>query len=152
MEQQAETMLSTLSGRIENYPDLKAKIDEHLEETRHQARILRERLDQLGGGTSTLKNAGARLLALGQGLSGYVVSDEIVKGTLASYTFEHMEIASYRILVATAAKVGDETTRRLCEDILAQEEAMADWLGRYLDQVTSRYLERDAADAVTAKH
>jgi ferritin-like metal-binding protein YciE len=152
MEEQSATMLSSLSSRIENYPELKAKIDAHLDETRQQAKLLEERLNQISGGTSTLKDAGAKVLALGQGFSGYFVSDEVVKGALASYTFEHMEIASYRILIATAAKAGDETTRQLCQDILAQEEAMADWLGSHLDQVSRQYLDRDAAEGVTAKH
>lgn len=68
------------------------------------------------------------MLATAQGLSGFFVGDEVLKGALASYTFEHMEIASYRILSATAEEAGDIETQRVCEGILREEEAMAEWL------------------------
>jgi ferritin-like metal-binding protein YciE len=151
MEQQAETMLSAMSRRIENYPELKRKIDSHLEETRQQSKRLDARLDQLGG-RSALKDAAATIVGLGQGLSGLFVGDEVVKGAMASYTFEHFEISSYKVLIATAQQAGDDTTRRLCEEILAEEQAMADWLDDHLEQITVAYLERDRQEGVTAKH
>lgn len=46
MEQQAETMLSAMAGRIENYPQVKAKIEEHLEETRRQASALQSCIER----------------------------------------------------------------------------------------------------------
>lgn len=61
-------------------------------------------------------------------MSGLFVGDEVVEGALASYTFEHMEIASYRILIATSQEAGDVETQRVCEEILREEEAMASWL------------------------
>ena len=84
-------------------------------------------------------------------MSGLFVSDEVVKGTLASYTFEHMEIASYRILIAAAEQAGDQETKRVCESILQQEIAMAEWLAENAGEITRRFLERDQRD-VTAKH
>ena len=40
MEQQAEKMLEAQAGRLENYPQLKTRIQQHLEETRGQQRLL----------------------------------------------------------------------------------------------------------------
>ncbi|HYI94017.1 MAG TPA: DUF892 family protein [Bryobacteraceae bacterium] len=48
------------------------------------------------GDTSTLKDMAGKVIAFGQGMSGMFVEDEIVKGTMASYTFEHMEASAYR--------------------------------------------------------
>jgi len=56
-EQQAETMLSGMASRIEHYPDLKARIERHLEETRRQATLVRQCIERRGGSTSTLKDA-----------------------------------------------------------------------------------------------
>jgi ferritin-like metal-binding protein YciE len=152
MEEQAEQMLSSTSQRIENYPDLRAQMERHLEETRGQARRLRSCIERLGSSTSTIKDLAGKVVAFGQGLSGLFVDDEVVKGSLASYTFEHMEIASYRILIAAAQQAGDSETARICEQNLREEEAMAAWLEKNLASVTTRYLQREQTPGVTAKH
>jgi ferritin-like metal-binding protein YciE len=36
MEEQAETMLKSLAGRTGDYPDVKARIEQHLTETQRQ--------------------------------------------------------------------------------------------------------------------
>lgn len=150
-EEQAVTMLSNLAGRIENYPELKARIEQHVEETRRQSTRVEECLRSLGSDTSMLKDAGTKLMGLGQGLSGIFTSDEIAKGVLASYTFEHMEIASYRMLIAAARQVGEPQVQRVCEEILQEEVAMAKWLEDNLDGITQKFLAREATDE-TAKH
>jgi ferritin-like metal-binding protein YciE len=63
-----------------------------------------------------------------------------------------MEIASYRILIATAEECGDAETRRVCEENLAEEEAMAKWLEDNLSDVTRAYLSRDASPGASSKH
>src|ERR687888_416203 len=100
MEEQAETILNGQLSRIESYPALSERIRQHLDETRAQAARLEMCLEGLGEDTSTLKDAGGKLIAIGQSLSGIFAGDEVMKGSLASYTFEHMEIASYSILIA----------------------------------------------------
>ena len=67
-------------------------------------------------------------------LGGMTASDEIVKGAMAGYVFEHFEIASYTALIAAAKTAGDPETARVCEAILVQEEAMADWLAAHLPE------------------
>jgi ferritin-like metal-binding protein YciE len=152
MEQQAETMLTTTASRLENYPEIKARLEKHAEETREQARLVKSCIDRLGGGTSTLKDIAGKVTATAQGLSGMFVSDEIVKAGMASYTFEHMEIASYRSLIAAAEVVGDTETVQICRRILAEEEAMAAWLGEHLPVLTRRFLQLDETPGATAKH
>ncbi|MQW90522.1 ferritin-like domain-containing protein [Sinorhizobium saheli] len=151
MEEQAITMLTSQSRRLENYPELKTRIDRHLQETRDQSRMLERCLERLDGGTSTVKDISGKIMAFGQGLSGLFVDDEVVKGSLASYAFEHMEIGSYRILIAAAEHAGDQETKRVCETILQQEIAMAEWLEQHAAEITRRFLDRDQL-GVTAKH
>jgi ferritin-like metal-binding protein YciE len=108
MEEQAETMLNGQLSRIENYPELSARIRLHLQETREHAARLNTCLKGLGEDTSTMKDAGGKLMAMAQSLSGVFAGDEVMKGSLATYTFEHMEIASYTILVAAAQALGEK--------------------------------------------
>ncbi|UXN66036.1 ferritin-like domain-containing protein (plasmid) [Phyllobacterium sp. A18/5-2] len=151
MEEQALTMLKGQEGRLENYPDLRQRISQHIRETERHAELVRGCLERRNTDTSSLKDAGAKLVALGQSLSGIFVSDEVMKGSLAGYTFEHMEIASYKMLAEAARYVGDAETENVCETILAEEQAMADWLAEHAEDVTRTFLQREISDSDTAK-
>ena len=151
MEEQAVTMLEALAGRIEHYPDLRGKIEEHLAVTREQSRRLESCIASRGGDTSTIKDLAAKVTAMGQGLSGMFAADEIVKGAMALYTFEHMEIASYRVLVAAAEQVGDTATAAVLQAILDEEIEAANWVGEILPDIAARYLTREEATGLEAK-
>jgi ferritin-like metal-binding protein YciE len=63
-----------------------------------------------------------------------------------------MEIASYKILIAAAEKLGDVETKRVLEEIVREEEEMAKWLESRLSPVTLQYLGREETPRATAKH
>jgi ferritin-like metal-binding protein YciE len=151
MEQQAETILKGQSSRIKHYPELSAKFEAHLEETRRQRERLERCMERRGTSTSGLKDAAAKFTATMQNLSGLFMGDEIVKGVMAGYTFEHMEIASYRILSAAARADGDTETARVCDEICKEEEAMAAWLQDHMGSIATQYLQRDASGEKEAK-
>lgn len=151
MEEQAEHMLGALVGRIENYPNLKRRVQEHLEETRHQAKQIRACLERRGCSTSALKDAAGKIMATMRGASGVLACDEIMKGTLASYTFEQMEIISYRVLAEAARMVDDAETERVCVEIMAEEEAMANWLLENSTTIAHQYLAREELEMEEAK-
>lgn len=81
-----------------------------------------------------------------QAASGMLFSDEIVKGSMASYVFENLEIASYTILIAAAEKAGEPEIARICAGIRDQEQEMADWLKDHLPGTTAEFIQRDVAD------
>ncbi len=149
MEEQAKTMLDAQANRIENYPELKARIEQHLRETEGQEQKVRACLERLGG-TSSIKDAGAKMTAMMQGMGGMLTGDEVVKGAMASYAFEHFEISAYRSLIGAAEAAGDQETKRVAEEILREEEAMASWLYEHLPAITGEYLSR-AERGETAK-
>lgn len=151
MEQQAETMLSSQSARLEHYPVLKARIDQHIQETRGQQERLETCIKRLNGSPSTIKDIGGKLMAMAQGATGMMVSDEVVKGAMSGYVFEHMEIASYTILIAAAKAAGDMQTQQICEQNLQEEVAMAEWLLQHLPEVTQAFLARAANADTEAK-
>lgn len=144
-------MLKAQAARIEHYPELKARIEQHIEETLGQQALLEGCITRLGSSPSRLKDAMGKVAAMGQAIGGMVASDEIVKGSMAGYVFEHMEIASYRTLIAAAEALGDQETRAACERILVEEEAMARWLQDHLPDVTRQFLERADTPGATAK-
>ncbi|MGV7210681.1 ferritin-like domain-containing protein [Oxalobacteraceae bacterium A2-2] len=119
MEQQAESMLESQAERLDNYPVLRERIVQHIDENRWQRAQLELCLQRLGSSASTMKDVGGKLMAFGQAVSGMMVDDEVVKGSMSAYVFENMEIASYTVLIAAADMAGDSVTRDVCEQILA---------------------------------
>jgi len=150
MEQQADKMLNAQAERLEHYPELRARIVQHIDETRWQQSQLDEIMARRGIGNSVFKDLGGKLAAFGQAVGGMTTSDEVVKGAMAGYVFENLEIASYTSLIG-AANAGDTATAAACEQILAQEKAMAAWLLEHLPQVTQAFLVRAETPGVEAK-
>ncbi|MGF7056082.1 ferritin-like metal-binding protein YciE [Bosea sp. OAE752] len=146
MEKQAETMLSAIAGRLEHYPELKARIEAHLQETRVQSDMLISCIERRGGDSSTMKDLIGRFAAMGQGVCGMMASDEVIKGAMAGYAFEHVEVAAYKVLIAAADHCGDPETSAVCQRILQQEMVMGNWLAEHMEQVTLAFLSRSAAN------
>jgi ferritin-like metal-binding protein YciE len=146
MEEQAIAMLAAQTRRLENYPDLKARMLDHLEETKVQAADLQELLNRLSGAPSPLKDIAGRIAATVQGIPGMLVSDEVVKSAASAYAFEHLEIATYRMLITAADELGEEEASVVLERILGEETAMALWLEDNLDPITRIFLMRDERD------
>lgn len=145
MEMQAIQILENQARRIESYVELQTRILEHLEETRSQLEKVERCIERYGSTPSRLKDAGAMFIANMQALGGAFMPDEVVKGSIMSYVFEHLEIACYRSLIGAAEELGDAETAGICTEILRQEEAMAGWLEQRLPDLTREYLRRQRA-------
>ncbi|MGP8976623.1 ferritin-like domain-containing protein [Enterobacter hormaechei] len=151
MEKQAESMLESMASRIDNYPDLRARIEQHVNETKHQITVLEEILDRNDISRSVIKDSMSKMAALGQSIGGMFPSDEIVKGSISGYVFEQFEIACYTSLLAAAKQAGDTASIPALESILEEERQMADWLLQHIPQTTEQFLPRSDADGVEAK-
>jgi ferritin-like metal-binding protein YciE len=142
MEKQAESMLKAQASRLDHYPMLRERIEQHLDETLSQQRLLEGCLDRLGSSPSAMKDLTARIAAFGQALGGMTMTDEVVKGAMSGYVFEQIEVAAYTALIEAARAVGDAETLRCCETILPQEVEMGRWLLEHLPGVVNEYLSR----------
>lgn len=151
MEKQAESMLESMAGRIDNYPDLRARIEQHLTETKRQITVLEEILKRNDISRSVLKDSMSKMVAFGQSIGGMLPPDEIVKGAISGYVFEQFEIACYTSLLAAAEKAGDTASIPAIKSILTEELDMADWLLKHLPNTTVQFLLRSDADGVEAK-
>lgn len=144
MEHQAIEMFEKEAARIQHYPELKEQILRHLETTKKQAEKLEDCLTRLGEDTSLFKTSLGKLIGTAQALSGLIMTDEIVKGSVAMYVFKHYEIGNYKVLIEAAKDAGAPDIAKECEAILREEEAMAAWMLNYLPQVVRQFLQRDA--------
>jgi ferritin-like metal-binding protein YciE len=146
MENQAIEILEKQANRLEHYPELRAKVRSHLEESHRHAERVERCLHQLGTDTSAVKTALGKMVGTAQQLSGLFASDEVLKSGIADYAFEHYEIASYKTLIAAAAEAGEDQVGTILEQNLREEEEMAAWLAWHLPEVARQYLQREAAE------
>jgi ferritin-like metal-binding protein YciE len=151
MEKQAETMLTAQVSRLENYPDVRTRIEQHLQETLSQQALLESCLTRLGTSPSLIKGMTGEMVAFGQAVGGMTMSDEVVKGAMSGYVFEHTEIAAYTALIVAARAAGDLETMRVCEQILPQEVEMGRWLLEHLPDTVVAYMSRSAEGRDDAK-
>ncbi len=136
--------LQNLTKRIQSYPQLLARIQQHIEESRGQERRLKELLDSMGESTSALKETVTKVAGNVQAAIGTLFSDEALKNAIASYAFEHFEIGNYRALIATAEAAGETRAVAILQQNLREEEEMARWLEQHLPEITRQYLRLDA--------
>lgn len=124
------------------YPQLAAAFSEHLAETEEQERLVAERLEAHDASPSKLKDLAQKGGAMATGALAKSMPDTTGKLAIQAYGFEHLEIASYRMLRVVAEQAKDQETVQVAERILAQEEAAAEKLDGLLEQVADYDLEQ----------
>src|SRR3954447_5599186 len=102
LEGQALSTMRTVHGRLENYPQLKQALAQHISETERQQTLVEDCLHRYGEEPSTLKAMATKLADNLQGRAHMVAGDEVLKNLFSLFAFEHFEQASYRSLVTMA--------------------------------------------------
>ena len=146
LEKQAITVLEAQLDLLTEYPELHAGVTEHIVETRDQARRLEAGLEVCGASTSMVKDALMSVMGLGQSSVAGFSDDAVLKAVIADITNEHLEIATYRTLIALADMAGKPELKPRLEETLREEEAMAAWFEENLDAITRRFVEIKAAE------
>jgi ferritin-like metal-binding protein YciE len=143
MESQAHELMQRQAERLDDFPQVQARLRQHVAETQEQIRRLEKCLDDCGEAPSGIKDALLSLLgnvtAFGHALAG----DEILKNTFANHAFEHYEIAAYKALLTLARQAGLPQIGHLLQASLQEEERMAAWLDGHIEEVTLAYLARE---------
>jgi len=141
LEQNVSRMLDSMISTTDD-PEISEMLRHHKEETERQEQRLRERLDALGAGTSTRKEAQTIATALMKGAADQVRGDQAGKNARDGYVTEHMEIAAYQLLERLAKRAGDQETAEVARQNRAEEEEMA----RKIDANWDRFLDLTLAE------
>jgi ferritin-like metal-binding protein YciE len=147
MENQALSIMKPQLQRIENYPEVSAKLEQHIAETEGQIGRLEEILSGLNEDHSTLKDVAlsfsGSMAALGHTMAG----DEILKNSFANFAFENFEIAAYKSLLTIAEAGGYGAAMTGLQANLSEEKAMGEWLDNNLAALTTKFLSlREAGE------
>ncbi|MCK1478194.1 ferritin-like metal-binding protein YciE [Bradyrhizobium sp. LB1.3] len=140
MEVQARELMERQSERLDEYPEVKAKVVAHLQETNEQLKRLERCLEACGENSSSLKDTTQSVMANMQAMAHSVAGDEILKNTFANNAFENFEIAAYKSLLALCGAAGVAEAKDLLETSLQEEQRMAAWIDSNVEKVTMEYL------------
>jgi ferritin-like metal-binding protein YciE len=124
IEEQALTQLRRAPD-IAGDERLATVFERHLSETRGQENRIRNRLETRGADPSTLKDVVGKLGGLGLVAFAQANPDTPGKLTAHAYSYEHLEIAAYELLLRVAARAGDEESADVAHVNLDEERAMA---------------------------
>ncbi len=127
--------------RLENYPEMKARLQQHHTESQEQAKRLEAILARHETSSSALKDAVTGVMGNVAAALHVPAPDEILKNTFANFAFEHQEIAAYTSLIAMAEAMGDTGSVSALKQSLAEEQAMADFIERQIVPTTQRFLQ-----------
>lgn len=141
--------------RMNTRPPYKKRLQDHLKETKAQARGLQRRIKQLGGQAEELSVPGpdavagaaaaaqsvaSQAVAAAKGplhmLRGTSEQEKLLKNAKTEYWNEHEEIANYTAIETLAESVGDTETAKLAREYRRQEERMATFLERMIPELT----------------
>jgi ferritin-like metal-binding protein YciE len=145
LENQALELMNRQVERIKNYPDIKARLEQHIQETHRQIQRLETILEGLGESRSILKDNLMSLTGNMAAIAHAFTQDEIVKNSIANFAFENFEIASYKSLIQLAGETGHSQAEQPLQETLREEQEMAHWIDTHLSDVTHKYLERYVA-------
>jgi ferritin-like metal-binding protein YciE len=125
IEVQALAQMRSAPG-LASFSGLADAFKEHEAETERHEQLMRDRLEAHGASPSRLKDA---VMAVGgKGFVLFARSQPDTDGKLATHalSYEHLELASYELLMRVASRAGDEETAAVAREIRDEERAMAD--------------------------
>ena len=131
------------------------RLKEHLRETQQQAKGLERRIKQLGGRASLVPapapvaaaadavvSGASKAVAAAKGplhaIRGLSETEKMLKNAKTEFSEEHEEIANYNAIETLAEAIGDKETVKLAREYRRQEERMATFLGRTIEQLSKQ--------------
>jgi ferritin-like metal-binding protein YciE len=147
MEQNVLRMLDGMISTTDD-PDILRELEHHRVETEGHAEKMRLRLAAHGSSPSMVRQAGGMLGALAKMPLDLVRSEKAGRNARDGFATEHMEIASYELLKRIADRAGDTETVAACDEILAEERAMAETIALSWDRFAALSL-RESGVPVT---
>jgi hypothetical protein len=102
-----------------------------------------QRLEAYDAAPSTVKQIGGVLGALMKMPLDFVRGEKAGRNARDGYATEHLEIASYELLRRIAQKAGDEETAQAAQEIIAEEQAMANLIEEHWDKFAELSLQEE---------
>lgn len=141
-----ETALNKLSDNPSHCPAIRKQAAQHSSETRRHAEAIATFLKQLGADPAALlktMKAPETGMDLVKSTGTAFARDERIKDVLMVLVTEHFEIACHTILRTRASQLGLLEVVSICDQIVAEEKRMVNWLQQNMPPIFAAYLAQD---------
>lgn len=145
MEKALIPVLENHAKDLKEYPDVQAKIQQHIEQTRRHADLVENCVEHLGESVSSVKSGFGSLLGQLKSISTGWAKDELIKNALADCGAEYFEVACYTSLIEAARLYGDEEVAQTCREIQEEDREMAQWLEENIPTITEVVMRQKAS-------
>jgi ferritin-like metal-binding protein YciE len=165
-EKELETSLEAHIKMAAGRASYKKRLQDHLKETKAQARGLERRIKQLGGkaeaahlpGPEALSEAAGKATAAAtkamaaakgpmHALRGTGEAEKLLKNAKTELWNEHEEIGNYLAIESLAEALRDRDTAKLAREFRRQEERMASFLQKLIPQLTKAVVSEEVPAA-----
>ncbi len=165
-EKELETALDAHIKMAAGRASYKKRLQDHLKETKAQARGLERRIKQLGGkaeaaslpGPDALSEAAGKATAAAtkamaaakgpmHALRGTGEAEKLLKNAKTELWNEHEEIGNYLAIESLAEALRDRDTAKLAREYRRQEERMASFLQKLIPQLTKAVVSEEVPPA-----
>ena len=139
---QLETALDADAKMARARASYRKRLQDHLKETKAQARALERRIKQLGGKAEAAHLSGAASKAAAaakapvHALRGTGEAEKLLKNAKTELRNEYEEIANYLAIETLAEALRDRDTAKLAREFRRQEERMAAFLSKLIPTLT----------------
>jgi ferritin-like metal-binding protein YciE len=145
IEEQALAQLR-VAPRMAGDPQLAESLRAHLAETEDHERLVRARLEAHDAAPSKVKDLVMQAGGLGFALFAKAQPDTPGKLAAHAYSYEHLELAAYELLLRVAEHAGDADTAAMARTIREQERAMGERLAESFDRAAQASLAGKGSD------
>lgn len=142
MENQIVEVLQKQVDRAKDVPQIQAKIQQHLDQTKQHRARMEQCLQTYGEQPSAMKGAMSSLMGNMAGMMSGARADTLAKDARDDYVTEHLEIVAYIMLMTTANAYGDQQTMQAAAANLRDEVEMQRWLAQHAPEATLLSLQQ----------
>ncbi len=137
---QGRVLVNTQLERLENYPQMKQKLAEHLDEKDAQLERLEKLLEACGESPSAVKDTAMAMAAGVAGVASAATSDEVVKNSFATLAQAKYEAAAFETLIVFAEAAGEAAALRPLQLCLSESRGLAAFVEENLRPTAVRFL------------
>jgi ferritin-like metal-binding protein YciE/hemerythrin superfamily protein len=138
---QGQTMVQAQIARLENYPNVKARLEAQLQEKERQLARIEQILTDLGESPSTFKDVAMSTMAGVLSAAAGTADDEIIKNSFTTYAHCKFEEAAYETLLVFGEAAGAYQALPLLQQSLSEERGFAAFLAENMRGTAVRFLQ-----------
>ena len=138
---QGRVLVAGQVKRVENYPQLKAKLEQHLREKDAQLERLESLLSSYDESPSVIKDTAMKAAAGVAATMSAAAADEVVKNSFATLAQAKYEAAAFETLIVFAQAAGEAQALQPLQRCLSESRGLASFVEENLRGTAVRFLQ-----------